>query len=64
MRVIDDVDRGLPTDAGTAADNNHLLGLKMHMRGTFLVLLAAPAGPQFFVPATRNALSSRAPQTG
>ena len=34
------------------------------MRGAFLVLLTAPAGPQFVVSATRNALSWGAPQTG
>jgi hypothetical protein len=62
--VIDDVDRDLPTHAGTAADNNDLLGLKMHIRGAFLVLLTAPTGPPFFVSTTRNALSWGAPQTG
>ena len=35
--VIDDVDRDLPTDAGTAADDNDFLGLKMHIRGRFHV---------------------------
>jgi hypothetical protein len=52
--VIDDVDRGLPADAGAAADNNDLLGLKMHIRGPFLVLLTAPTGPRFFVSTTRR----------
>jgi hypothetical protein len=61
--VIDDVDCGLPADAGAAADNNDLLGLKMDIRGPFLVLLTAPTGP-FFVSTTRNALSWGAPQTG
>src|SRR6516165_5338310 len=52
--MIDDVDCDLPTDAGTAADNNDLLGPKMHIRGAFLVLLAAPTGPRYFVSTTRR----------
>jgi hypothetical protein len=43
--VIDDVDRDLPTHTGTAADNNDLLGLKMHIRLAFGFSLTAPAGP-------------------
>jgi hypothetical protein len=50
--VIDDVDRDLPTDAGTAADNNDFLGLKMHIRGPFQILLTAPTGSPFFVSTT------------
>ncbi len=33
-----DINGDLPTHAGTAADNNDLLGLKMHIRGPLLLL--------------------------
>lgn len=41
--VIDDVDRDLPSHAGAAADNNDLLGRKMHIRDPFLALLDGSA---------------------
>jgi hypothetical protein len=50
--MTNDVDRDLPTDAGTAADNNDLLALKMHMRGS---LPGSPDGSGGTGSATRNA---------
>jgi hypothetical protein len=43
--VVDDVDRDLSSHTGTAADNNDLLGLKMHIRLPSWFSLTAPAGP-------------------
>jgi len=37
--VAHDINGDLPTHDGTVADNNDLLGLKMHIRGAFVVLL-------------------------
>jgi hypothetical protein len=37
--VIDDVDRDLPTHAGTAADNNNLLGIEVHGKTLLLIIL-------------------------
>ena len=62
--VIDDVDCDLSSHAGTAADNNDLLGLKMHIRGPFLVLLDGSDWIAALLSTTRNGLSWGAPQAG
>ena len=61
--MIDDVARDLPTDAGTAADDNDLLVPKMHTRRPFLVLLTAPSGPPLFRRCDGKALAGASPQT-
>jgi hypothetical protein len=37
--VLDDVDRDLPTHAGTAADNNDLFGIEVHGETLLLIIL-------------------------
>ena len=46
--MVDDVDRDLPTHAGTATDDDDLLGLKMHIRVPSWFSLTAPTGPPLF----------------
>src|ERR1700742_913728 len=52
---------GLPTHTGAAADNDDLLGLKVHIRESLPGFLTVVAGWSFFVSTTRNALSRGRP---
>ena len=55
--MIDDVERDLSSHAGTAADNNDLLGLKMHTRGPSMVLLDGSDLTGAVLSTPRNGLS-------